>query len=341
MLLKMSKTALCPLILFSCLPGIVHAGDISTHVFGGKKVSLDATTDTVKAGYYAATTLHAVDPALKPANIAVSTAIFGVIGTYTSDATAQEANILTGQTFYAGAGGVLRTGNVPVGASQTGAQDALIVSIPNGIYSGSDKTATARDDHLVVGNIKKGVAIFGITGTFAGGGLPDTGQTVDYTTTFGEDSDYVGAQLNYTDNSDGTVTDMNTGLMWVKSGYADAATTPPTTHDAANNPPWWLYTWFEAINYCERLIYPSYADWRLPNIKELFSIVKYAPGAPLIDQGKFPATYAGSYNTFYWSSTTSIFNTDDAVSVYFDKGFMSGNNKQYVNAHVRCVRTSP
>ena len=85
MLLKMGKTALYLLILFVCLSGIVHAAgpDITTHVFGGKKVALDASTDTVKAGYYSATTLHDVDPALKSENIAVSTAIFGVAGTYT------------------------------------------------------------------------------------------------------------------------------------------------------------------------------------------------------------------------------------------------------------------
>ena len=84
MLLKISKIALCPLILFACLAGIAHAAgsDITTHVYGAKKQALNASTDTVKAGYYSATALHAVEQALKPENIAVSTAIFGIAGTY-------------------------------------------------------------------------------------------------------------------------------------------------------------------------------------------------------------------------------------------------------------------
>ena len=44
--------------------------------------------------------------------------------------------------------------------------------------------------------------------------LPDTGQTGDYTATFGEDSDYTRNPPSYTDNGDGTVTDNVTGLMW-------------------------------------------------------------------------------------------------------------------------------
>ena len=46
--------------------------------------------------------------------------------------------------------------------------------------------------------------------------VPDTGQTLDATTTFGEDSDYTINAPSYRDNGDGTITDLVTGLMWQK-----------------------------------------------------------------------------------------------------------------------------
>ena len=44
--------------------------------------------------------------------------------------------------------------------------------------------------------------------------LPDTGQTSSYTSTFGEDNDYSINVPFYTNNSNGTITDNVTGLMW-------------------------------------------------------------------------------------------------------------------------------
>lgn len=46
---------------------------------------------------------------------------------------------------------------------------------------------------------------------------PDTGQTGDFTQTVGEDSDFSIHSLSYTDNTDGTITDNVTGLMWQKT----------------------------------------------------------------------------------------------------------------------------
>jgi hypothetical protein len=44
--------------------------------------------------------------------------------------------------------------------------------------------------------------------------LPDTGQTGDFTSTFGEDSDYNINVPFFIKNNNGTVTDTMTGLMW-------------------------------------------------------------------------------------------------------------------------------
>ncbi len=68
--------------------------------------------------------------------------------------------------------------------------------------------------------------------------------------------------------------------------------------------------WEKALEYAENLEYAGYNDWRLPNVKELHSIVdyRYAPDArdknmrrPAIDP-VFELTKAESW---FWSSTTS------------------------------------
>ncbi|GAG44984.1 unnamed protein product, partial [marine sediment metagenome] len=51
-----------------------------------------------------------------------------------------------------------------------GTDGNLVVDIPNGLYSGGDKTATAQDGELAAGNIKDGVNIFGTEGTFPSDG---------------------------------------------------------------------------------------------------------------------------------------------------------------------------
>jgi hypothetical protein len=122
---------------------------------------------------------------------------------------------------------------------------------------------------------------------------------------------------SFTDNNDGTVTDNVTTLMWQKQ---DDGTTR---------------TWESAITYCENLNLPSggYSDWRLPNIKELKSIVDNTTSNPAIDTGKFPATVS----SMYWSATTYHFNTSSAWPVDFYDGLVGSRDKS-LSTYVRCVR---
>jgi hypothetical protein len=123
---------------------------------------------------------------------------------------------------------------------------------------------------------------------------------------------------NFVDNSDGTISDTSTGLMWQK------ATAPGT------------YTWEQAITYCENLTLPAggYSDWRMPNRNELQSIVDYSRYNPAIDTTYFPGTVA----SYYWSSTTYAYITIVAWGVYFDYGYVyNGFDKTY-DYYVRAVR---
>ncbi|HAT71681.1 MAG TPA: hypothetical protein DCS63_02565 [Elusimicrobia bacterium] len=118
--------------------------------------TLNPANDTVNEGVYAATTLHAVDADLAAGNIAVSTIIFGITGTYTGDADATAADILNPKTAYVS--GVKLTGSITTQSLSAGSNN-----VAAGGYVGT--TLSEVDADLAAGNIKSGTAIFGITGT--------------------------------------------------------------------------------------------------------------------------------------------------------------------------------
>lgn len=103
---------------------------------------------------------------------------------------------------------------------------------------------------------------------------------------------------NFIDNGDGTISDLATGLMWQKADDG-------TSRD-----------WKESLSYSENLNLASYSDWRLPNTKELQSIVDYTrspqtSGSPAIDpvfettEINDPDGNGGQY-PFFWTSTTHL-----------------------------------
>ncbi len=99
----------------------------------------------------------------------------------------------------------------------------------------------------------------------------------------------------FTDNGDSTISDIATGLMWVQM---DSKTT---------------MNWENALNYAENLEYAGYTDWRLPDVKELQSIVDYtrSPGTtnsaaidPLFSCTEITNEAGQTDYGFYWSGTT-------------------------------------
>jgi len=158
------------------------------------------------------------------------------------------------------------------------------------------------------------IAIVSLSVAAIAGLVPDTGQTQSYTDTFGEDSDYTCNPHSYTDLGNGIVRDNVTGLEWQQ------ATAPGT------------YTWAQAITYCENLTLPAggYSDWRLPNRNELQTLVDYSRYNPATT---FPNTQA----SYYWSSTTYVYDTSLAWYV----GFYDGVHATYGKSsglYVRAVR---
>jgi len=133
---------------------------------------------------------------------------------------------------------------------------------------------------------------------------------------------------NFTNNGDGTVRDNTTGLMWQRGEGGEM-------------------TWQSALSYCKGLSLGGYADWRLPNIKELESITADTRDAPAINTAFFPTRTSSSY----WSSTTTnALYPYSAWSVYFGLGnFLQGFDDKHKESsffgpawadscYVRCAR---
>lgn len=91
--------------------------------------------------------------------------------------------------------------------------------------------------------------------------------------------------------------------------------------------------WASAIDYCENLTLDTHSDWRLPNIKELTSIVDDTKSHPSIDNTVFQNP---PFNN-YWSSTTTAGNSSSMWYVNFNYGHQNGNDKTAFY-NVRCVR---
>ena len=99
--------------------------------------------------------------------------------------------------------------------------------------------------------------------------IVDTGQTYCYDDTvsipcpeagsayFGQDAQYAGNPPSYADNGDGTITDLNTNLMWAKD-------------------PGSKLTYDQAVAGAAGFNLAGYNDWRLPTIKELYSLIDFS-----------------------------------------------------------------
>ncbi|MFC1749621.1 DUF1566 domain-containing protein [Pseudomonadota bacterium] len=171
----------------------------------------------------------------------------------------------------------------------------------------------------------------------------------------GHDGDYAGNQADYTVSNDGlTVTDNVTGLIWQQS--SDLNDDGVLSYDDKRYQS-------EAVSHCNNLSFAGRDDWRLPNIKEAYSLIQFS--------GKDPSGYEGTDtstlvpfidSTFDWafgdldsgvdriidaqyaSSTLYVgitMGNDDAM---FGVNYVDGRIKGYPTAskeyYVRCVTSN-
>lgn len=140
---------------------------------------------------------------------------------------------------------------------------------------------------------------------------------------FGQDANYDGNEPSYTDNGDGTITDNVTGLMWEKS-MGDK-----TTFD-------------EAFAKADASTLGNHSDWRVPSIKELYSLIQFTgqvKGATaityIIDTDYFDQALGDTsigereIDAQTWSSTEYVGKTMQSDATVFGVNFVDGRIKGY------------
>jgi len=151
--------------------------------------------------------------------------------------------------------------------------------------------------------------------------LPDTGQTMSYTSTFGEDNDYSIYPPYFIINGNGTITDTITGLMWQQVDGGEM-------------------TIENATSYCNALILGSFTDWRLPTAHESFSILNHQNSSPALNTSVFTTTSA----EYWWTSdrqandNTKVWATNSGGGIGNhpkSETISAGGTKHF---HVRAVR---
>jgi len=178
------------------------------------------------------------------------------------------------------------------------------------------------------------------------GGLPATGQTESYAP--GDDGALrAGAPLRFKDNGDGTLTDESTGLVWEKKGDDGGL------HDKDRAFAWEpgagsLWEWLASVNTEGGSGFAGKKDWRIPNRKELESIV---------DAGRFNPALPPAFTTacapscaakvcsctasllHYWTSTSvAAAPADFAWGMLPSSGAVLATTRKTALGHVRVVR---
>lgn len=111
----------------------------------------------------------------------------------------------------------------------------------------------------------------------------------------------------FSDNSDGTVTDNLTGLMWLKDANCIAGNYPGFDNDgeAGDGSISWQHA-LDFVNGMNAGIYPAcsnrYSNWHMPNRKEMLSLTDFAISTPAIAISHPFLNVSGDY----WTSTTYV-----------------------------------
>jgi len=156
---------------------------------------------------------------------------------------------------------------------------------------------------------------------------------------YGQDASVNGHQPNYTDNGDGTVTDNVTGLMWQQS-------TDLNGDGLANIDD--KLSQVEALAGADTFSLAGYSDWRLPSIKEAYSLFMFSgedPSGyngtdtenliPFVDTNYFDVAYGDTdageriIDGQYASTTVYVGTTMGGDATMFGVNFVDGRIKGY------------
>lgn len=129
---------------------------------------------------------------------------------------------------------------------------------------------------------------------------------------------------DFHDNEDGTVTDRATGLTWMKQDSGHLAAGPKDDGSM---------TWEQALAWADGLEHAGHADWRLPNAKELQSLVDYTRSPDTTSSAAIDPVFEISTVIredgkqdfpFVWTSTTHANAFGGSAAVYIAFGESPG-----------------
>ena len=126
-------------------------------------------------------------------------------------------------------------------------------------------------------------------------------------------------------NADGTVLDKVTNLMWLHCSLGQSGNNCLTGTATEMN-------WKNALLAADGFSFAGFSDWRVPNIKELYTIVERRCYSPSVNTNIFPATTQQNY----WTSSPDVGLAGNAWSVdSYGEAFRQDQSSMY---NVRLVR---
>ncbi|MDZ7695559.1 MAG: DUF1566 domain-containing protein [Deltaproteobacteria bacterium] len=164
--------------------------------------------------------------------------------------------------------------------------------------------------------------------------VPKTGQTTSYAA--GDDGNLgegvAWPDPRFMDNGDGTVTDNLTGLIWLKDGGCMGAR---AWGDSSGETFAVISQFNEGVDFaCGQYTAGTYTDWRLPNFRELLSLMDFGQENPALPSGHL---FTSVKNDSYFSSTTRVDDAGRAWGVHIYQSYLINKDKT-TTAYVWPVR---
>lgn len=199
----------------------------------------------------------------------------------------------------------------------SGTTSPVIINVTNGEYRVNGGAWTAA-----TGTVKNGdVVNVRVTASTT------AGATVLATLSIGNSSGSFSVTTANIALDDGTVTDPNTGLTWKRCMEGQTWSYGTCTGTFAT------YTFDQANALTGKVTFAGQSDWRMPNIRELTTIVDYTKVNPAIDLNVFPNTAASGV----WSGSPLAVDASNVWVVNFSDGGAHYNGRNY-SSGVRLVR---
>ena len=230
----------------------------------------------IAQGYHNGSGYVQGDIDLAAANIRQGVNLFGVEGAgILASGNAAPGQVLNGISFSNSSGAA--TGTMPDNGAVTLVPTTTNVAIAQGYHNGSGYVQGDAD--LAAANIRQGVDLFGVDGTLTTSRVPKTGNAYNDNDVTGEDGELQQGTAwpnpRFTDNGNGTVTDNLTGLIWLRN--ANCANAWRLWEDALSDVASLNSTGTMNGHNCGDTSNGGshQTDWRLPNVRELHSLVHY------------------------------------------------------------------